>query len=320
MQCKGGGKTEIDRIKSEGWLPENFFLEEVICNYKVTEKLKQIWAIELDLFREFLRVCTKYDLRWFAIGGTALGCVRHRGFIPWDDDMDVVMPREDYNRMKELSHEFCHPYFLQSPDTDPEYGYSFLKLRNSNTAWYSKKFIHRKFNQGMFLDIFPLDKGFDEDFAQQRKDILTFVRASSACMKVGSPFLTPADREQIEKYYDSEKSCGEIFANLECVASRHQDEVASYLCLSVFLGCSDEKIKWRASVFDDYIEKDFYGFPLRLPKGWDEMLSVSFGDWHTFPPVEERGVWHRRDINCNPLVPYTVLMEEHAKMYNIDSL
>ena len=96
-------------------IDETFFLPEERNGYMVSSEMKKVWAVELDLLNEFARVCDKYRLKWFAHAGTMLGAVRHHGFIPWDDDIDVVMPREDYERLCSIgSSEFSRPYFFQN--------------------------------------------------------------------------------------------------------------------------------------------------------------------------------------------------------------
>ena len=140
--------------------PTEFFQPEVrLGYYEVSAQTKELWAVQLDLMEQLFEVCRKYDLRIYADGGTLLGAVRHQGYIPWDDDIDLIMLRADYDKLLEHADEFEHPYFLQSVYTDPHYTHRHAQLRNSDTACWSKqepRCIHR-FNQGIFIDIFPAD-------------------------------------------------------------------------------------------------------------------------------------------------------------------
>ncbi len=92
--------TECERIIEQGILPKSFFEQEERCDFLVTEKRKKIWAVLLDLLIKFDFVCKKYSLTYFLADGTLLGAARHQGFIPWDDDIDVSMPREDYEKFQ----------------------------------------------------------------------------------------------------------------------------------------------------------------------------------------------------------------------------
>ena len=83
-------------------LDASFFLPEDRDGYVVSSEMKRVWAVELDLLNEFSKVCAKHGLKWFVHAGTLLGAVRHHGFIPWDDDIDVLLPREDYEHLCEL--------------------------------------------------------------------------------------------------------------------------------------------------------------------------------------------------------------------------
>lgn len=141
-------------------LPDSFFEEEVRSGYTVRKEMKKIWAVELDLMDRFLRACKKYDLKCYADAGTLLGAVRHRGFIPWDDDIDLVMFREDYDKMVALAdREFEKPYFFQNAYSDEGYCRGHAQFRNSDTTGIlgDEKDMCCKYNLGIFIDIFVLD-------------------------------------------------------------------------------------------------------------------------------------------------------------------
>lgn len=146
--------------------PKEFLETEMRNGYTISADMKKVWAVELDLAQELLRVCEKHKLNIYAISGTLLGAMRHEGFIPWDDDMDFVMPRKDYKLLCDVApQEFKSPYFLQESNSGKELVFGCAKLRNSATTALE---INRVFsyNQGISIDIFPLDNLSD---AQSKK-------------------------------------------------------------------------------------------------------------------------------------------------------
>ena len=116
-------------------LPDGFLDEEIRNGYTISHEMKEIWAVELDLLVEFDRVCKENGLKYFASCGTKLGAVRHHGFIPWDDDVDVMMLRDEYDKLCKIAPQlFAYPYFFQTEETDKGSARGHAQLRNSKTT------------------------------------------------------------------------------------------------------------------------------------------------------------------------------------------
>jgi lipopolysaccharide cholinephosphotransferase len=156
-------------------LPNDFLNEEIRCGYTVSSKMKEVWAVELDLLVELMRVCKLNGIQIYADGGTALGCVRHGGFIPWDDDIDIAVSREDYDKLTKLTDSFKYPYFLQTEATSPGIFRKHIQLRNSETTGALQHEVKFKFNQGIFIDVFPLDN-IPDDEKEAYKFIQSYIR------------------------------------------------------------------------------------------------------------------------------------------------
>lgn len=304
--------TEAERIYQENWLPVKFWEESVSCDYPISRDMKKVWAIELDLYREFARVCDKYNLSYFTDGGTTLGAVRHKGFIPWDDDIDVCMPRDSYEKLKRLAGEFACPYFLQNAYTDSNYGCSYMRLRNENTTAILKSFRYCKFNHGIFMDIFPLDKVTKEDYLPRREKMYELIMKNSAHMRLCLPDKSIRDKEIIAQYYDSKHTLADVFDKIEELAMQDEDMETDYVSLLVSTLYDAPRKIWPKRIFDGYVEKEFESIKVRVPVGYDEQLSIYFGNYMEYPPLEERGKWHNNQFY--PDIPYR---EFYRKNYNI---
>lgn len=292
-------------------LGKDFFKAEERCGFLVSETMKQIWAIELDMYLEFSRICDKYGLRYFVIYGTLLGAIRHQGFIPWDDDFDVAMPREDYEEfLKIASSDFKNPLFLQSPYTDPGYYVCFSKVRNNCSTGSPKVLLHQSFNQGLFIDIFPLDYCNPESCHQDRIKAIPFMKQCGSAMKKGSPFLNQSQLNDLESYatsnpIESWKKVQEIFMKKEYAQSK-------FWWISLFTGYPEEKTIWPVKWFEKVDKRRFESIEVCVPSKWDDILRVLYKDYMTFPPMEKRGVWHD-DVIFDPNTSY-VEYSKKAKM------
>lgn len=123
------------------------------------ETLHQLHQVEIEILDEIVRICENNNLRYFLIGGTLLGAVRHRGFIPWDDDLDIAMPRTDYEMFEKLCKtELQEKYYVHSSETDKNYWLPFMKIRKHNTAFDEARLENADVSMnGIWVDIFPLD-------------------------------------------------------------------------------------------------------------------------------------------------------------------
>lgn len=283
--------TECERLCNEGVFSRDFFLEECRCDFIVTQERKKLWAILMDLLNNLLEICRRHDLRCYALYGTLLGAVRHKGFIPWDDDIDVGMPREDYEKLWEYRHEFKRPYFLQYPGKDYDYCVSFAKLRNSDTTQVSKNFIHHKFNGGILLDIFPLDLWSYENGKRSFDRIKELNLDNSNYLRQGHP-----DPDEIMK---SRMACWsgrtymENLNEIDDLARQFQnDRSVGHLSPAVCTIYPYEKSVFPREIFDKAVFLPFENIEVPVPVGYLEFLKIVYGKWDRYPPVVKRGTWH----------------------------
>ena len=136
---------------------DGFFDEEIKCDFRISAAMKCAWAAQLEVLDRVDRICRKHGIRYFAFWGTLLGAVRHQGFIPWDDDIDIGMPRDDYEKFITYARkELQSPYELKTFDTDENYQQYIIRIIN-NQVEISRNDALTNRNDNIWIDIFPLD-------------------------------------------------------------------------------------------------------------------------------------------------------------------
>ncbi len=295
--------TECDRIIKDKILPESFFKAETICDFFVDERRKKLWALNIDLLLEVGRVCRKYNLNYYLIGGALIGAVRHHGFIPWDDDIDIAMPRKDYEIFLQHFDEFKSPYFLQTPYTDDGYFFAHARLRNSNTTFIQRPFCYCNYNMGVFVDILPLDNFQETDegetlFHELERNIIQ----NSTAMKLSNAKPNAKDIERIKKY--EYQNPFEVFETIQKIGKSFSDRETDDYCLTCGVVYGFHKSLFEKKAFEKTKYVEFEGVEVPIPSGYDSILTRIFGDYMEFPPFENRGGWHGAtfiDVDTNYL-------------------
>ena len=285
--------TEPERLIENGTFKKDFFNEEVRDEFTVSVPRKKIWAVELDLMLQFDQVCKKHGLRYFLFCGSLLGAIRHRGFVPWDDDVDVAMPRDDYERLLTLSYEFVEPYYLQIPCRDKGYFYSYSKLRNSNTSCRSINFGHRGFNQGIFIDIFILDEWENTPDGEK-----TFLHLLNLYKKQSSWMRSKEEINDFDNPYD-------VSNEIDMLQCKYRGHNTAYWALASMTLYGYSKSVFYADDFKESVLLPFEQFYFPVPCGYERILETMYGNWRKFPLPEERGRHHTGGL-FDADIPYKV--------------
>lgn len=274
-------------------LPDGFIDEEVRCDYTVSSKIKEVWAVELDLLAEFQRVANKYNIKYMANGGTMLGAVRHKGFIPWDDDIDIMLMRDEYDRLCEIAEkEFNYPYFFQTERSDPGSFRCHAQLRNCKTTalLIDEQLGSFNYNQGIFIDIFPLDAVSDNiiEWDRTQKSAMACFKWMWNCAHLSCQFI---DNPSIG-HYKTKRILHRFFNPLFLFLAHYFFRRYERYCkmynnqktalVSLYSWGFDRK-RFRSRVdHEETIMMDFEFLKMPVCKNYDKVLTETFGNWRLF--------------------------------------
>ena len=251
--------------------------------------LEMVKKIQLDILNFVVEFCNKNDINYFMTAGTLLGAIRHNGFIPWDDDIDIGMLRADYDKFKELFNKYKNNenYKFLCNEDDMGHMYSFGKVINTKTILYE---LNQKNNiTGVFVDIFVYDNAPDDNVElkkmyrirdwnyrfiaiKQIKSESNFKKLLKGLINI---ILLPFSIDYFVK--KNIKNC-QKFKNKD--TKRIGD----------FSGSCN--IAVNKQTFSEYVYKEFEGKKYKVPIGYDELLRAFYGDYMEIPPIEKRVAHH----------------------------
>ena len=258
------------------------------------EQLARVQEIELEALIEFDRICTKHNIPYSLAGGTLLGAVRHKGFIPWDDDIDVVLLREDYDKLEKiLIEELPEKYFYQTKNTDKNWFRLYGKIRVNGTLFVEAAHSNRDVHHGVYIDIFPLDALPDDKVAKTK--LLREFKFWNTILS--AKYINPASRHgkkrlvaYLLRFLFLPFSLKFLYNKTNAIASRYKTEDNSRVMS--FLGSYGERDSLSKEKACNLCRLDFEGHSFCCFGAYDELLTSIYGDYMQLPPPEKRVTRH----------------------------
>lgn len=256
------------------------------------EQLRKLQLIELELLVEFDRVCRKNNIRYTLTGGTLLGAVRHKGFIPWDDDADVSMLRKEYEKFRKACEtDLGEKYYFQDMKNTEGYRWGYGKLRKKDTLFLREHQEHMPYKQGVFIDIFPRDGVPDGIITRKLHKFQCFCVRKALWSEVGRY----ADRRfymrrwfQVLRWLSGDRIY-DIYDRL-VEKSNRCDGKETRLVRNLTFPIPDGKDGYLREWYGESTELEFEGHFFMVNKAYQKWLSQEFGDYMLLPPVEKRKV------------------------------
>lgn len=254
--------------------------------------MTELQKIELDMLKEFIRICDELNLTYYLVCGSALGAAKYQGFIPWDDDLDVALPREDYDVFCEKAQSMLPEHlFLQNHLTDKQYPLIFSKIRNNNTAFVEKSLAKLNINHGIYIDVFPLDGYPNEVDLQERleKEKRRYNIIRLCCLNV------PLSKKA-KAFVLAERLMG-VHKKPAKFVNRVERHIKQYSTKASEVWCNHGN--WQGKL--EYAPKEQYGegniavfegVSVRIPEMIDEYLTQKYGDWRADLPESEKQGHH----------------------------
>ncbi len=253
-----------------------------------SEKLRHLQLVILSIAKDIERVCNDNGITYFLFGGTALGAIRHNGFIPWDDDFDIAMDNENYNKFIKICREKLDPqkYYIQEGFID--WPMPFTKIVLRGTYFEEKEaYINKENEQGIFVDVFKFENAPTSKIKQLWQYICAKVLLCHLLFKRGLRKTTIFKR--ILLYSSFPLYCPILFNFFKKQVDKYNNIDSEYVCTWCvrfpFKGCFHPKKFYKKDNIEKLKFEDIY---LPVSKSYDEILSSIYGDYMTPPPPEKR--------------------------------
>lgn len=285
------------------------------CGHLVTEDMKKLWATQMQLLKELQRICKKHNIKYYAIEGTLLGAVRHNGYIPWDDDIDVGMPVKDFDKFcKVVKKELPSYYEFQHFTTQDGINVGISRIRDSRTTCCTKYEYElladsKEYNCGVFIDIFPLFGAGSNKIERKIQSLF-----SKTITKGVYGYLNERKKnlsmEYSESYLNTWLRLKKLF-NYKQLAQMRFNILKMFpfsrkIGMIGFYGY-DYKYIWDKKWFEEIIDLPFEDTTISCPKEYHKLLTKRYGDYNVFV----KGTAVHSYVIVDTETPYPEKLKEH---------
>lgn len=275
-------------------LRENFFEEEIVDGFKISSMMKRAWAAQLEALGQIKRLCNILNIQYWADWGTMLGAVRHQGFIPWDDDMDICMMRKDYIRFLQEAPKLLDKWYeIKSVHNDPTYDIVKARIINGRHMNFDSDFLEKFYGcpYVVGIDIFPIDSIPDEEnLIDEQVDILKLLLKIEASI----PEEAPYSNDDIDLIKSLEKKLGitvdyenrlrhEVKRIFDIVSSRYADENTRQVSCMLALAAGRNEYRCDRNWYAESIDMKFENTTIPVPVGYEYLLKLNYGDDYMVP-------------------------------------
>lgn len=250
--------------------------------------IQELKKLQIMILRDVASFCEQEQISYFLAYGTALGAVRHHGFIPWDDDIDIMMPRPDYERFLALFNKKHQSYYhVYSFPADDNYSLPFAKVGDTRTDMF--EFLYKKDDFGVYIDIFPLD-GIQGGVQIRQMKFLSMLLNTKKALLGKHRSLLKNSLIVFGKIILFAVSKRRILKKMNRISNSLSYEKASNVC--VLCSTTAEREIFDKRLFTDYVYVPFENYQFRVPSNYDQYLKQCYGDYMTLPSEEERQSTH----------------------------
>lgn len=250
--------------------------------------MNKLQRIQFEILNEFIKVCQTLDLQYYLVCGSALGAAKYGGFIPWDDDIDVALPRKDYDVFLEKAQDLLPKhYFLQNYRTDQHFHHFCSKIRDSRTTYVESDQKKLNIHHGVFIDVIPLD------FLPDDKNFKIKYRLFRICQLM---YLSSR-----EGYKNAIKFIIKPFVNIKFVYALFErylngQKATVEIKYCNFHNAKNNRLYTCAAKYGKGVSVKFEGIDVLIPEKYDEYLTEYYGDWRADLPPKERVGHHYYEV------------------------